>query len=379
MANTLHLSRDVKVYILWGTKYWEVPVLDGFSFSQATNTTEVTLKEFADSSASKVSRRGRKVFNDSLGPAEWSFSTYARPTIQGNFHRAPEEILWAMMVGAATAGYDHTGDSGNGEWDHQSGAGLDSDGNSLDINFLDSIKLVFPDAEIFFVFPANDAGGSDADLAYKLDKATVNECTMDFDIDGITTLNWSGMAQSLTEVSAPDVSGGIEISSTSLTKTTTFIRNRLTTLVLGANTDVSQPGLLTSYSLVLTGGSLTITNNVEHITPSSLGVVNKPLGHTMGTRSVTGSFTCYLDNSTTASAELFDDLLGATTNVKNEFSLTFNVGGTAAPCVAFTCAHAMLEIPTHSVEDVVSMEVNFHALPEDIADQDDLAIVYKGV
>ena len=44
-----------------------------------------------------------------------------------------------------------------------------------------------------------------------------------------------------------------------------------------------------------------------------------------------------------------------------------------------TCAQAMLEIPTHSVEDVVSMEVNFHALPQDIADTDELTVLYKGV
>ena len=98
----------------------------------------------------------------------------------------------------------------------------------------------------------------------------------------------------------------------------------------------------------------------------------------MGTRSVTGSFTCYLDNSSTSRAELFDDLLGATSNVKNEFSLVFNVGGATAPKASFTCSHAMLEIPTHSVEDVISMEVNFHGLPEDIADTDDLTIVYTG-
>ena len=371
MANTLHLSRDVKVYIYWDAKYWEVPVLDGFSFSQATNTTEVTLKEFATSA--DVSRRGRKVFNDSLGPAEWSFSTYCRPSKQATFHRAPEEILWAMMVGSLLSHYDPAAESGQGAWT----TSLISGTSNLSMNFGSSNQLVFPDAEIYFVFPANDAGGTDPDLAYKLDKATVNECTMDFDIDGITTLNWSGMAQSLTEVTAPTVSS-IEVESATLTDTSNFIRNRLTTLDLGANTDISQPGLLTSYSLVLTGGSLTITNNVEHITPSSLGVVNKPLGHTMGTRSVTGSFTCYLDNSSTSSAELFDDLLGATSNVKNEFSLVFNVGGATAPKASFTCSHAMLEIPTHSVEDVISMEVNFHGLPEDIADTDDLTIVYTG-
>jgi len=43
----LYFSRDVKVYVQTGTAIWEVPVLDGFSFSQATNSVEVTLNEMS--------------------------------------------------------------------------------------------------------------------------------------------------------------------------------------------------------------------------------------------------------------------------------------------------------------------------------------------
>ena len=38
----------------------------------------------------------------------------------------------------------------------------------------------------------------------------------------------------------------------------------------------------------------------------------------------------------------------------------------------------MLEIPTHSIEDVISMEVNFHGLGTDIADTDEVTIKYLG-
>ena len=46
-------SRDTKVFMKWAydstdTALYEIPVLDGFSFSQATNTSEVTLSEAAD-------------------------------------------------------------------------------------------------------------------------------------------------------------------------------------------------------------------------------------------------------------------------------------------------------------------------------------------
>ena len=78
MADTFYFSRDTKVHLKdsAGVVY-NIPVLDGFSFSQATNTTEVTLNEME--STAGVSRRARQIFTDSYAPAEWSFATYIRP------------------------------------------------------------------------------------------------------------------------------------------------------------------------------------------------------------------------------------------------------------------------------------------------------------
>ena len=114
MAQTLYFSRDTKFFVelpqASGELVWEIPILDGFSFSQATNSTEVTLAEM---SAGGVSRRGRAFFNDSLAPVEFSFSTYVRPfktagSGSGVFgdttgeHHAVEEVLWALMAGDAS-------------------------------------------------------------------------------------------------------------------------------------------------------------------------------------------------------------------------------------------------------------------------------------
>ena len=41
----LYFSRDTKMYVKLGTFFWEIPVLDGFSFSQASNSTEITINE----------------------------------------------------------------------------------------------------------------------------------------------------------------------------------------------------------------------------------------------------------------------------------------------------------------------------------------------
>lgn len=53
---------------------WRLPILDGFSFSQSTTSTEVTINE-----AGAAPNRGQRSFNDSLDPVDVSFSTYMRP------------------------------------------------------------------------------------------------------------------------------------------------------------------------------------------------------------------------------------------------------------------------------------------------------------
>ena len=79
MADKFYFSRDTEVYLAKDSSKWLIPVLDGFSFSQGTNTSEITLNEMADGSGN--SRRSRQLFTDSYAPAEWSFQTYLRPLV----------------------------------------------------------------------------------------------------------------------------------------------------------------------------------------------------------------------------------------------------------------------------------------------------------
>ena len=375
MARSLHLVREVKAYAKLGANYWEIPVLDGLTFSQATNITEVSVAEMSD--ASGASRRGRLGFNDSLNPAEWSFSTYAQPfkssTSSNSGHHAAEEILWALMAGAIST--DYTPDAvpaKAGTW----GDVISVSSTNMVVDFLSSDKLEFADASLIFKFPGNGAGASD--VWYEISGAVVNEASVDFDLDGVTTINWSGFGDLIQEISPVTVTSAVV---EGLDQTGTFIRNRLTQLELVPTGSAINSG--SAYYLTLTGGNITITNNIEFITPSSLNVVNRPLGSVNGTRSVTGNFTCYLDTESgankDASAELFNDLIAASTNVQNEFNLTFKVGGSSAtPRVEFNCPQAMLEIPQHSIDDVVSVEVNFHALPTGIGSADEMTITYVG-
>ena len=57
---------------------FRIGVLDGYSFSQGSESTDVTINE-----AGATPNRGSKRFNDSLPPAEWSFGTYVRPFKHG--------------------------------------------------------------------------------------------------------------------------------------------------------------------------------------------------------------------------------------------------------------------------------------------------------
>ena len=382
MATKLYFSRDTKVFAhvpmaAAGTlnMYYDLPVLDGFSFSQATNTSEIMLNEAQ--SAAGVSRRGRAMFNDSYAPVEWSFSTYMMPYTsaggtQGTSgigdatdgdHREVSEAMWAMFFGQTV------------------NAGLVSDATNLDIVQTTANKATVGVFDLYFVLGASHAasaynystGATSADqMVYKLSDCSVGEASFDFDLDGIATVNWSGNGKLITE------HAGLNATSTSIyegvTNTSGFIRNRVSDLTMtgdsgggaGGGTDVT-------YVTTLTGGNITMSNNLTYLTPETLGVVNQPLGHVTGSKSIGGNFTCYLDNAgATSSAELFEDLVEATTDIQNSFSLLFDIGATTIPYVKIQMPQCHLEVPSHSIDEVISMETNFHALPSDFDSTDEI-------
>ena len=120
--------------------------------------------------------------------------------------------------------------------------------------------------------------------------------------------------------------------------------------------------------MTLTGGNITIENNLSYLTPETLGTVNLPLGHVMGTRSVSGNFTCYLNDTANGSLDLFERLQESRGVITNTFDLKFSIGGSgSATHCNVQVAKAHLELPTHSFEDVVSLDVNFHGLATDIS------------
>ena len=424
MAQQLYFSRDSKMFLEFDSFVWEIPVLDGFSFSQATNSSEITLNEMESSGG--VSRRGRRAFNDSLAPGEWSFSTYVRPFTAAGASQgtgsadaaaevhAVEEVLWALMAGAnnyTSSKYDKGGTDV-----------LVPGSSTMTINFGSSNVAQLSTFNLYFVL--GDANRT----VMKLDGCVVGEASLDFDIDGIATIAWSGNSANVTDftgntftaTSAPafnatspagntiavgdvfldsdnghklqivtTVPGSGTVSLTSyvneaITNTTNFIRNRLTVLTVDPTTrDPDNDGsneLEDDYSLTLTGGNVTISNNITFITPEELGIVNVPIGHVTGTRSVSGSFTCYLTedtNTTNASRDFFEDVRAITNVVTNSFDLTFKIGGASGTGLELHMPTSHVEIPTHSIEDVISLETNFQALPSAIDGTNEIELVYR--
>lgn len=373
MAEQLYFSRDTKIYVEQGSNVWALPVLQGYSFSQNTNTSEVTLNEMSD--VSGTSRRGRQMFTDSVSPAEWSFSTYLRPFIAvpaatngwedttAN-HHAIEEVLWAnfVAINKYTAGVG---------WDY----GVTHSTSNLVIDFDDSNKSTLGTFNLYFEF----GGCSDVPVKtiYKLTDCAVNSAGIDFDIEGIATINWSGFGTTITEVpSVPAVT-----IAEAVTATSNFIRNRLTSLTITADDTTNFPGVSSNgvYNAVLTGGSINFENNISYLTPEVMCIVNVPIGMQTGARTVSGSFTAYLNADTGSTAQLFKDLANATTEIVNKFALVFSVGGSTAPKVEFNFPQCHLSIPSPSIDDVIAIDVEFSALPSTISETDEATITYTGV
>lgn len=372
----LFFSRDTRVFLTQGSNIWEVPVLNGYSFNQSTNASTVTLSEMSDASGN--SRRGQRVFNDSLAPAEWSFDMYVRPTLvtgTPNKMFAAEEALWANLIAA------NSYTSATTTW----AAGVTRGATEVDFDFDDSNKTALGTFDLYFVLGASKVASlnytaSEATTIYKIEGCVINEATINFEIDGIAMISWSGMGKLISEQAAFDATAAIR---TGLTSTSNMIRNRLTALEL---TTAGTAPFVAAYDLTLTGGSITISNNITFLTPETLGVVNTPLGHVTGTRSVTGSFTAYLDEKTNGTIDLVEDLLSATSVITNSFGMKFYVGGKASadvptgPGILFDMAQCHLEIPSINNDDVIGVEVNFTALPSTISGTNEISKVrYVGV
>ena len=383
---------------------FKIGVLDGYSFSQANESTDVTINEAGD-----APNRGSKRFNDSLAPAEWSFQTYARPFKHGTSsfrasgtHDFAENILWAALSGQTMTTADKDTSSGS-----TTNSGIKYPSSSeVTVDFASSNAHELLKLQIYFALE---------NTTYRLNECQVNQVEIDFSIDGIATLSWSGNATSIDQLTTTGVNaakGAIEdpskannVSGTgngtqtivttdvekfnfvdvSGTNDADYLRNKLSALTLsnaaqGGGSAAGGLDAVSSYDIAIIGGSITIANNITYLTPETLGIVDQPIGSFTGTRQISGTLNCYLDTKTDGSNDLLKALQGATNLVTNSFDMSLFMGGgsSATPVIEFDIPKAHIQIPVIEVADVISTNIEFMALGDSITDTNEMTVKGKG-
>ena len=366
------------------TNTFEIQVLEGMSFSQGTAQDTVTLNE-----AGTAPARGQRSFNTALQPADFTFSTYMRPfnDTQLNKITCEERLLWNSFAAPSIA----TGAIGGAKaaWQESSTTG------TLVVTNSDSHQLQAFGLIIVF-----------SDGAYVIDNCALDTATIDFGLDAIAAIQWAGKG---TQVRALEnfgidttIANPVTFIGTDLTDTPTdtadvakvkntygkYIANKLSTLAIQSSID---PANGTNYSVALTGGSITMSNNLTYLTPANLGTVNLPITYFTGTRSITGTVTAYLKtgndgSGTPQSAKLLKSLLdNSATAIDPDYGITVSLGGsTNTTRVDLKIPAAMLQIPSVNTEQVISCTMNFTAQGYDsgtnkfdISKSNEISIEYK--
>jgi hypothetical protein len=309
-----------------------------------------------------------------------------------------ENILWAALAGQSITKAEDSSDTnvGGAAGETTNGAIKYPSAHSADVNFLSSDTHELLKLTIFFALE---------NTTYRLNECQVNQVEIDFSIDGIATLSWSGNATTIDQVSTviedPSkvfITDDADVDSAGTdgtyaekynyvdmtgTADADYLKNKLSQLSLVVDSaqggGASAGGLdAKTYSINITGGSITIANNITYLTPETLGIVDKPIGSFTGARTVTGSLTCYLDTKSNGSNQLLTDLSAATGLIQPSFNMSLFMGGDTTafatrttPVIELDVPRAMLSIPTVEVADIISTTVEFAALPADTLSSSD--------
>jgi hypothetical protein len=216
---------------------------------------------------------------------------------------------------------------------------------------------------------------------FVIDNCAMDQAVVDFGLDAIATIAWTGKGAILRQITSPTISaptsGAAAAQTVSFTGTLTgtvaykhtgsnayYLANKLSTVTFdsGIGSAANPTGTGTSYTIPLTGGSITFANNITYLEPANLGVVNTPITYFTGTRAITGTMNAYLRTGTGYTADLLTTLLSnSATAVDPAYSMKITIGGstTALARVDIELPAVMLSIPTVATEQVVSTTIGF--------------------
>jgi hypothetical protein len=363
------------------TNTFEIQVQDGFSFSQATTQETVTVNE-----AGATPVRGQRSFNTSLEPVDWSFSTYMRPKLEedtvinvaadaDDYIGCEESVLWNALAGTGAIG--------------GAGAGWTVTAGLTPVSTVAFGNSNAHQLQRFGLIIAFESA------VYVINNCAVESATVDFGLDAIASIAWAGRGTTMSQVASTtladdlansevDFTGGLAGSAKIRDTAAKYIANKLSTMTLSRTTFQGQGAK--TYTLALTGGSLTIANNLTYLTPANLGTVNVPVAQFTGTRAISATVNCYLRTGTNESATLLSDLLTmSTTDDENQFNCQIDLGGsTNSNRVTFLMPFTMLGIPAISTEQVISSTINL--MPQagstsayNLANTNELSIEYRAI
>lgn len=404
MPASLNLQRNSEVYVstidLSGTglpahmtpvNTWRVEVLAGYAASQAASTQDITSLESGTAPDRSVQR-----FNTAISPTEWSFSTYVRPTgittingatscpFTGNVTPLADWFLWQTLVSNTP---------------FASGAGASSKLQSVwqadgKCNIAERVAAanVAPHKSNFATATEIQLYVKMDNIMYQIKNATVNEASVDAAVDGIATTNWTGFGTNLIELTGPardnlvSVVGGTLNAGTTATgnsnasasaaavqgyhrwasynvngtiTTSGFIKNRLSSISI---THTPQGASANTYTFPVTGLGLTYNNGISYLTPEELASLNSPIGQFTGSRTITGNFTAYLRTGNNDSAQFLRNIVAdSRTSIAQAATANLQIGGTTAPFFAAFMPAVQFNFPTHSIDDVIGISVEFLA------------------
>lgn len=368
------------------TNTWRVEVLAGYSASKSSATQDITAVE-SGSNPDRTTQR----FNTAINPTEWSFSTYMRPTgvveenddPTGNVQPIADWFVWQGLM-SNTAYAAGVGGSSVLQSAWEEGAKFTLQERSTSQN-AHAHTSNFATATEYHLYMKLD------NVYYQVKNASVNEVQVDAAIEGIATTNWSGFGTDFIELTGDNrdnlvsVVGGIlndgsTISGNSsidantagltyhawasynvegVTTTSAFIRNRVSAIEV---THTPEGEAEDTYTFPVTGLGFNYTNSLTYLTPEELAALNVSIGQFTGAKTLTGNFTAYLRTGDDESAQFLRNIVNDTrTSIAQAASANLQIGGTTAPYVAFSLPAVQYNFPTHSVEDIIAISVDFLA------------------
>lgn len=400
MAAQLNLQRNTKVFIstvdlasggavtsVVPANTWQVEILAGYAVSQAAATQDITSLESGTSPD-----RSQQRFNTALNPVDWNFQAYLKPTgmnktsgstgkhASGNSMPVADWFMWQAMMS-------------NVSW---------ASGSALRSNWQDDGKFALAEragASNSYPHSANFSTASEYHLYFQMDNvvyqvanATVNQGSIDAAIDGIATTTWTGFGTNLIELrndarnNAISVFGGVLNSGSSATansnayaltaqaayhpwnsynvagsiSSASFIKNRLSTITIQHAPSASGAGV--TFTFPVTALSFDYNNNITYLTPEELASLNSPIGQFAGARAITGSLSAYLRSGSSDTAQFLKQVVEDTRTTSAATSnANLRIGGSTAPYFAINMPAVAFELPTHAVEDIIGISVNFLA------------------